>query len=88
MKYRVNRSDTGSKELKAYAEQLGFVVHCEGGTVDAYLCLGTRIAAVEFKSKGGTLTPKQQRLIARGFCVVFISNPQQLDHLRAEMMKS
>lgn len=87
MKYRINRPDTGSAALKKYAEDLGFVVHAEGGTIDAYLCLGTRIAAVEFKSKGGTLTPKQQRLIARGFHVVFVSKPEQLDALRNELMK-
>lgn len=88
MRYRVNRVDNGSKELIAYAEDLGFVVHREGGTIDAYLALGTRIAAVEWKSKGGTLTPSQQRLIAKGFPVTFVSNAQQLDQLRNEMMKS
>ena len=87
MKYRINRPDSGSKALAKYAEDLGFVVHAEGGTIDAYLCLGTKIAAVEWKSKGGLLTPKQQRLIARGFHVVFISKPEQLDALRAEMMR-
>lgn len=86
-RYRVNRTDNGSAALKAYAEQLGFVVHSEGGTIDAYLCLGTRIAAVEFKSKGGELTKSQQRLIARGFHVVFVSKPEQLDALRNELMK-
>lgn len=87
MKYRVNRKDTGSKELEAYAASLGFVVHCEGGTIDAYLALGTRIAAVEWKSKGGTLTTSQQRLIARGFPVTFVSRPGQLDALKQELMK-
>ena len=87
MRYRVNRVDNGSKELKAYAESLGFVAHSEGGTVDCYLAFGDRIFAVEFKSKGGTLTPSQQRLIARGFPVKFVSKPEQIDALRAEAMK-
>lgn len=87
MRYRVNRKDTGSKELEAYAASLGFVVHCEGGTIDAYLALGTRIAAVEWKSKGGLLTPKQQRLIGRGFPVTFIQKPEQLDALKSELSR-
>lgn len=87
MRYRVNRPDAGSKELKAYAESLGFVAHSEGGTVDCYLAWGDRIIAVDWKSKGGTLTPSQQRLLARGFPVRYISRPEQIDQLRNELMK-
>lgn len=87
MKYRINRPDTGSKALKAYAESLGFVVHCEGGTIDTYLAWGQAITAVEWKSKGGELTKSQQRLIAKGFPVRFISKPEQIDQLRSELMK-
>lgn len=87
MRYRVNRTDNGSKALLKYAEDLGFVSHCEGGAVDAYLAWGQQIVAVEWKSSGGTLTPKQQRLIARGFPIRFVSRPEQLDALRAELMK-
>jgi hypothetical protein len=87
MRYRVNRSDNGSKALKQYAEDLGFVVHSEGGAIDAYLSLGQRIAAVEWKSKGGELTKSQQRLIAKGFPIRFVQTPAQLDALRAELMK-
>lgn len=86
MRYRVNRSDTGSKALKAYAESLGFVAHSEGGTVDCYLAFGDRIVAVEWKSKGGTLTPRQQRLLVRGFPIRFISSAQQISALRNELM--
>ena len=63
-------------------------VYAESGAVDAHLALGTKIAAVEWKSKGGTLTPSQQRLIARGYPIRFVQSPEQLDALRAEMMKS
>ena len=87
MKYRINRRDTGSKALEQYAESLGFVVYAESGAVDAHLALGTKIAAVEWKSRGGTLTPSQQRLIARGYPVRFISSPEQIDQLRNELMK-
>lgn len=85
-RWQTHRTDNGSKALVKYAEDLGFVVHSEGGTIDAYLALGTRIAAVEWKSKGGTLTPTQQRLIVRGFPVRFVSRPEQLDQLKAELI--
>lgn len=47
MRYRVNRRDTGSKALEAYAKSLGFVVYAEAGAIDAFLAWGERIAAVE-----------------------------------------
>ena len=87
MKYRVNRRDTGSKELQAYAEALGFVAYSDGGAIDTHLAWGQQIVAVEWKSDGGTLTPKQQRIIAKGYPVRFISRPEQLDALRAELMR-
>jgi hypothetical protein len=88
MRYRINRRDNGSKALEKYAESLGFVVHSESGAIDAYLAWGQQIVAVEWKSKGGTLTPTQQRLIAKGFPVRFIGNPEQIDALRAELMRA
>ena len=87
MRYRINRPDTGSKELIKYAEDLGFVVHGEGGAIDSYLAWGQQIVAVEWKSPGGTLTPKQQRIIAKGFPVRFISRPEQLEQLKAEITR-
>jgi hypothetical protein len=87
VKYRINRQDNGSKALLKYAEDLGFVSHCEGGAIDAYLAWGQQIVAVEWKSPGGTLTPKQGRILARGFPIRFISKPEQLDQLRAELMR-
>ena len=53
----------------------------------AALALGQQIAAVEWKSKGGTLTPTQQRLIAKGFPVRFVGTPEQIDALRSELMR-
>lgn len=86
-RYRTNRRDNGSKELEQYAKDLGFVVYAESGAIDAHLALGTKIAAVEWKSPGGTLTPRQARLIASGYPVRFIHRAEQLDALRNEMMK-
>jgi hypothetical protein len=87
VKYRINRRDNGSKALEKYAADLGFIVHAESGAIDAYLAWGQQIVAVEWKSAGGTLTPTQQRLIARGFPVRFVGKPEQLDALRAELMR-
>jgi hypothetical protein len=87
MRYRVNRPDTGSKELIAYAKKLGFDYEHMGGSIDGVLAWGEKVTLVEWKSKGGTLTPTQQRLVARGFPVRFVSRPEQLDALKAEVSK-
>lgn len=85
MRYRVNRSDNGSKELIQYAKDLGFTYMPINGVVDGVLAWGHRTVVVDFKSKGGTLTPNQQRLVATGFPVTFLTTPAQLDALRAEL---
>lgn len=87
MRYRVNRPDTGSKELIAYAKKLGFDYEHMGGSIDGVLAWGDKVTLVEWKSKGGTLTPTQQRLVARGFPVRFVSRPEQIDALKSEMSK-
>lgn len=88
MRYRVNRSDTGSKELIAYAKSLGFDYEHIGGTVDGYVWLGRRVAIVDWKkAKGGALTEAQAKLVARGAPIHFISKPAQIDALRQELMK-
>ena len=86
MRYRINRPDAGSKELIAYAESLGFLYEHFGGALDGALAWGQTVVLIDWKSKGGTLTPAQQRLMARGFPVRYISQPAQLDALRAELM--
>ena len=87
MRYRVNRPDTGSKELIAYAKSLGFDYEHLGGSIDGALAWGATAVLVEWKSKGGGLTPTQQRLVARGFPVRFVQTTAQLDALRAELQK-
>jgi hypothetical protein len=87
VKYRVNRPDTGSKELIAYAKSIGFDYEHFGGSVDGALAWGATAVLVEWKSKGGTLTPTQQRLIARGFPVRYVSRHEQLDALKQELMR-
>ena len=85
MRYRINRSDAGSKELIAYAKSIGFDYEHLGGSIDGALAWGQKPILVEWKSKGGTLTPTQQRLVARGFPVRFIQTAAQLDALKAEV---
>ena len=87
MRYRVNRTDTGSKELIAYAKSLGFDYEHAGGSFDGVLAWGDRAIVVDWKSTGGTLTPAQQRMVARGFPIRFVAKPEQLDALRAELMR-
>ena len=85
---RAARVDNTAKELRAYAESLGFVVVPINGVIDCLLCYGSQSLATDWKSKGGTLTADQIKLVAKGVQVRFISRPEQLDALRAELMKA
>lgn len=82
---RAARTDATAKELRAYAEQLGFVVVVINGVVDCLLVWNDRVFIVDWKSKGGTLTSEQAKLTARGVRIRFISTPLQLDQLKAEV---
>ena len=81
------RVDNTSKSLIAYAKALGFDYEPVNATFDGVLVWGTTAICVDWKSPGGLLTPSQQRMAARGFPVRFIQRPEQLDALRAELMK-
>lgn len=81
------RVDNTSKPLIAYAKSLGFDYEGVNGTFDGVLVWGTTAVCVDWKSVGGLLTPTQQRMVARGFPIRYISRPEQLDQLRAELMK-
>ncbi len=87
MRYRINRPDTGSKELIAYAKSIGFDYEHLGGSIDGALALGSRAILVEWKraDKSAELTPTQQRLVARGFPVRFVSRTEQLDEIKKEI---
>ena len=88
MRYRVNRPDTGSKELIAYAKSIGFDYAHLGGEVDGFLWIGSKSVVVDWKkAKGGVLTSAQARLVGRGAPIHFISSTQQLDQLRQELTK-
>lgn len=86
-RWTTHRTDNGSKALIAYAESLGFVYCSIEGVIDGLLALGQTVIAVDWKSKGGELTKNQQRLLAKGFPVRFISTPAQVDALKAEITR-
>ena len=81
------RVDATAKALRAYAESLGFGVVVLNGVVDSLLVWGSTVLIVDWKSKGGTLTPDQAKLVARGVPIKFITTPEQLDALKAEVSK-
>lgn len=51
------------------------------------LVWGHAVTLVDWKSAGGTLTPKQQKMVARGFPIRYVSTTAQLDALRSELMR-
>lgn len=82
-----NRIDNTAKELIAYAKSLGFDYEPVNGTFDGVLVWGSQSLCIDWKSPGGTLTPKQQKLIARGFPLRFVGRPEQLDALKQEITR-
>lgn len=79
------RVDNTAKALRAYAESLGFLVVVLNGVVDCLLVWGgVRVFIVDWKSKGGTLTPDQIKLVAKGVPIRFITTTEQLDALKME----
>jgi len=85
---RARKIDTTATALIAYAKSLGFDYEPINGVIDGLLCWGQTVIVIDWKSKGGELTPSQSRLIARGFPVRFIQRPEQIDALRAELMRT
>lgn len=84
---RAARVDNTAKELRAYAESLGFVVVPINGVIDCLLQYGSHTVICDWKSKDGTLTPDQARLVAKGLKIAFVSRPEQLDALLLELKK-
>lgn len=81
------RVDSTSKPLIATAKDLGFDYEPVNATFDGVLVfMGTAIC-VDWKSQGGLLTPSQQRMVARGFPLRFIHRPEQLEALKAEILR-
>ena len=85
---RAAKIDSTAPALIAYAKSLGFDYLPINGVVDGVLALsGNRAVVVDWKSPGGDLTPAQSKLVARGFPCKFVSRPEQLDALKAELSR-
>ena len=83
---RAARIDNTARDLRAYAESLGFFVLPINGVIDCVLFYGSHTCAVDWKSPEGGLTDAQGKAVARGAPIRFISKPEQLDQLRHELM--
>jgi hypothetical protein len=81
------RIDDTARMLTAYAKSIGFDYETVNATFDGVLVWGQTAICVDWKSEKATLTPTQQRMVARGFPVRFISRPEQLDALKAEITR-
>ena len=81
------RVDATSKDLIAYAKQIGFDYEPANASFDGVLSLGPIAVVIDWKAPGASLTPSQQRMVTRGFPVRFISTPAQLDRLQVELLK-
>lgn len=82
---RAARVDNTAKDLRAYAESIGFVVAHIGGVIDCLLIWGTTTIPVDWKSKGGTLTPDQAKWVAKGVPIRFLTTPDQVLALKDEV---
>lgn len=86
-RWATHRSDTGSKELRDHAKDIGFGVAVVGGVWDCDLYWGTRVIPVDWKSESADMTDGQKKLVLAGFPLRFISKPEQLDALKSELMR-
>jgi len=84
---RARRIDNTATALVAYAKSIGFDYEVVNGVIDGLLVWGQTVIVVDWKSKGGELTPAQSRLVARGWPIRFVQRPEQLDALKAELMR-
>lgn len=87
---RARKIDTTAKTLTAYAHSLGLRVMTINGVIDAWVWLpGVRdiYAPVDWKSRGGTLTPAQVKLVAAGWRIEFITTADQVAALVRRMKR-
>jgi hypothetical protein len=85
---RAKRIDSTATALIAYAKSVGFDYVPINDVIDGLLVWGQTVIIADWKSHGGELTPAQSRLIARGVPVRFLSRPEQLDALKAELVRA
>jgi hypothetical protein len=81
---RAARVDNTAKALTAAAKQLGADYLPLNDVIDGILSFRGKTWLVDWKSPGGTLTPNQAKLVARGWPIRFISTVEQLQRLLQE----
>ena len=81
MPRRAARVDSTAKDLTTLARRLGADVEPINGTLDCLLLWRGVVHVIDWKSKGGTLTERQAKLVARGWPIRFVSTEQQLKDL-------
>lgn len=86
--YANRRIDLSAKALEVEAKRLGVDCAPLGGAVDAIWWLGHVLRAVDYKTPGkAALTESQGRLLARGCPIHFVSTPDQVAALVADMKR-
>lgn len=77
------RPDGTAQTLIAAARQMGLEFVAHDGTCDGNLWVPStgRVWIVDFKSKGGLMTPSQQKLVMRKCPIEFLSDVAQLEAL-------
>lgn len=84
---RARKIDNTATALIAYAKSIGFDYMPINDVIDGLLLWGQTVITTDWKSRGGELTPAQSRWVARGWPIRFIQRPEQLDALKAELLR-
>ena len=78
---RAARIDATAPALVKLARELGALVEPLNDKVDCLLQWRGTTYVIDWKSKGGTLTPAQAKMVAQGWVIRFISTEAQLREL-------
>ena len=74
----IHRADTTAKALKAAALKLGASVMPIDGIVDCLIFHKGRVLLIDWKSKGGGMTPDQIKYTSNGWPICYVSDINQL----------
>jgi hypothetical protein len=81
------RVDSTAKALRAELERCGACYAVVNGDFDGVAWVGPVLRCIDWKSPGGELTKQQQKLVAKGMPLVFVSTVDQVQALVAGMKK-
>lgn len=80
-KHALQRVDGNAKALIAHAEEAGFLYLPLNVQIDGVLLKGNQTWLVDFKQPKAKKTAEQEKLIAAGWPIHFISSPEEIDAL-------